>query len=366
MSKVRILIIALLCTGLTIIAAQGDHIFPSTGQYKYSRTMKNNSESDVFPHVSDQIVQDILTHYPSIADKVKLLQNAPVGHKFLPDGLILVGKPGVSKTTIALAIARELNRKVAFFEATSLVGDQYQNSGVNYLQDKLGSIIKEIEESKDTQYVVIIDEITRLTEKFKNENGEGKDISTKLWLILDRFKESKRVFFIATANSLAKLPAPLRSRFANNILEITTPDEAYRRKILNNHLESHHNVKTEDMNKIIKQTEGVTHRDLTNIVMQAGEYALTRDSNNPIITYADIMRAYHENRYREQRSYKEQFVEWFDDNKETIDAVTKVGVMILVVGGVATGGYYFIIAAKGGATVTVPIAKQVLMTASIL
>jgi SpoVK/Ycf46/Vps4 family AAA+-type ATPase len=360
------LVIASLCTGLTVVADQGERIFPSTGQYKYSHTTRTNNESDVFPHVSDQIVQDVLTYYPTIADKVKLLQNAPVGHKFLPDGLILVGAPGVSKTTIALAIARELNRKVAFFEATSLVGDQYQNSGVNYLQAKLGSIIKEIEESKDTQYVVIIDEITRLTEKFKNEQGEGKDISTKLWLTLDRFKESKRVFFIATANSLAKLPAPLRSRFANNILEIATPDEAYRKKILNNHLESHHNVKAEDMNKIIQRTAGVTHRDLTNIVMQAGEYALTRDSNNPIITYADIVKAYRENRCREQRSYKEQFVEWADDNKETIDAVTKVGVMILVVGGVATGGYYFIIAAKGGATVAIPIAKQALIAASIL
>lgn len=349
----------------------GAGIFPATGEYKHSintprSKVQSDNGSDVFPHISDQVVQDVLTYYPVIANKVKLLQDAPVGSKFLPDGLVLVGQPGVSKTTIALAIAQQLKRKVAFFEATSLVGDQYQNSGVNYLQAKLGNIVKEIEESKDTQYVVIIDEIVRLTEKFKNENGEGKDISTKLWLILDRFKESKRVFFIATANSLEKLPGPLRSRFTNNIIQVDAPNESYRKKILSNHLESCHNLTQEEVQKIVRQTKGVTHRDLTNIVMQAGEYAIIRDMNNPIITYADLIKSYQENRRWAQKSYKEQFLEWSDDNKELLETITKLGVTILVVGGVVTGGYYVIITMQGGATVAIPIAKQALIAASIL
>jgi AAA+ superfamily predicted ATPase len=312
------------------------------------------------PEISDVVIEDIMEHYPEVAERVNLLKRKLMAKKFYPDGMILVGEPGVSKTTIALAVAQMLGRKVVFLEATSLVGDKYQNSGVNALEEKLNKVNKDSQGFWGTKYVVIIDEIMRLAEKFENEKGEGKDIATKLWLTLDKFKASKNVFFIATANDIDKLPKQVKSRFGNDIITIEAPNDAYRKKIIQNHLEGFHNLSHEELQQLVKKTSGMTHRDLASIVLFAGRAAIDRvgDDEKPSITLDDLLKSIG----RLKDINKQGWVDWgydiYEKNEKAIKLIGLFGSAVTVIaltGGAGATVYAKIMAGKVSAEALIAI-----------
>ena len=265
----------------------------------------------------EEIIKDVLIYYPKIAQMVLLLNDPESRQEFLPRQLLLVGQAGVSKTTIATVLAYALKRKVIYFQGASLVGDQFQNSGVKRIEDTLGQVLSEIQKT-DEKYIVIVDEFMRIVEDFDKDRGEGKKMATLVWYYLDRFKESGKVFFVGTANSIKELPRQVKSRFDSDILKIDVPNAIYRKKILTNIISNRHNLSKEEFESLIGKTEGFTHRKIEKIVVSAIKFAMERDNKNPKIKLNDFQQAVKNLKDQDYKSWDEQAKEFFNENYTVI------------------------------------------------
>ena len=217
--------------------------------------------------------------------------------------ICLVGPPGVGKTSLAISIAKALNRNYTKISVGG-INDEAELVGhrKTYVGAMPGKIIQGIKKSGSMNPVFIIDEIDKMTKDIKG------DPASALLEILDpnqndHFQDHyieeeislKDVFFILTANYVEQIPLELQDRL--EIIELSSYTELEKLDILKQYIIKEQLINHGLTMRDVKFDDGVLEKIIRSYTCEAG----VRDLSRRIET---IFRKIVKNRILKRRSGK--------------------------------------------------------------
>jgi cell division protease FtsH len=183
----------------------------------------------------------------------------------VPKGVLLYGPPGTGKTLLAKAIATESGANFYFQSASSFV-EMFVGVGSARIR-RLFS-----EARKHQPSIIFIDELDAVgtARAGGSHNREHDQTLNQLLVELDGFEEADRLIIMAASNRLEDLdPALLRPGRFDRQIHVAVPDLNGRSEILEVHTRNKPLAEDVKLQRIARQTSGLTGADLANICNEA-------------------------------------------------------------------------------------------------
>ena len=225
-------------------------------------------------HLSDIVGQTNAKNKIKVISKY--LEDPEKFGQWAPRNILFYGLPGTGKTMLVKALANELDVPLHLIKATTLIGDQVGEGSA-----KIHELFKKA--SEDSPCIIFIDEIdaVAIQRSYQSLRGDVSEIVNSLLTEMDGINENDSIITICATNNPSSLDYAIRSRFEEEI-EFKLPDDEERLMIIENNLKTMPLDYNLDLEKIVKQTKGMSGRDIKEKILKTALH-------NAIATESDIL-----------------------------------------------------------------------------
>jgi len=189
-------------------------------------------------------------------------------------GFLLYGPPGTGKTLLAKAVAREAQANFIATKSSDLLSKWYGES-----EQQIARLFARARQVAPC--VIFIDELDSLVPARGGGLGEPQVTERVVNTILaemDGLEELQSVVVIGATNRPNLIdPALLRPGRFDELIYVSVPDQAGRRRILGIHTKGMPLADDVDLDMLARRTERFTGADLEDLVRRAGLFALRQN-----------------------------------------------------------------------------------------